>query len=352
MQKETRPRIVIATPLNEELTSRISTELPECEIVSAPDLQPPARYPGDWPGDPNFTRTAEQQQRYEELLATADALFAVPDESGTLLGKIVEKNDKLRWVHTTAAGGGAQIKRANISPERLETFTATTSAGVHGRTLTEYALFGVLAGAKDLPRIQEDQRNSHWPEPRWTMRALADMTVLVLGLGGIGSRTAAVFSAVGARVWGASRSGRAVDGLDRVIPMDELHGALGEVDALVVTLPGTSATRHLVDTEFLDALKDDAVVVNVGRGSVIDEAALVEVLDRGKISFAALDVTEREPLAPESPLWRHEKVMITPHNAALSNKEPERVVDLFIENAKAWLAGEEMKNVVDKVHFY
>lgn len=352
MQNESRPRIVIATPLNEELTNRIITELPECDIVSAPELQPPARYAGDWPGDPNFKRTPEEQERYEDILATADALFAVPDESGTLLGRIIQRNDKLGWVHTTAAGGGAQIKRANISPERFESFTATTSAGVHGQTLTEFALFGVLAGAKDLPRIQKDQRNSHWPEPRWTMRALADMTVLVLGLGGIGSRTAAVFSAVGARVWGASRSGRPVDGLERVIPMDELHSVLGEVDALVVTLPGTNATRHLVDAEFLNALKDDAVVVNVGRGSVIDEAALVDALDRGKVSFAALDVTEREPLAPESPLWQHEKVMITPHNAALSDKEPNRIVDLFIENAKAWLAGEEMKNVVDKDHFY
>jgi phosphoglycerate dehydrogenase-like enzyme len=184
------------------------------------------------------------------------------------------------------------------------------------------------------------------------MRQLDEMTVLIVGLGGIGAECARRFHALGARVWGTTRSGEAVAGVDRLIPLDELRDAVAHVDAIVVTLPGTAQTHHLIGADILDAVKPGAIVANVGRGTVIDEEALLDALDDGRIAFAALDVFEQEPLADASPLWAHPRVLVSPHTAALSSKEEERIARRFAENAARLLDGEPLTAVVDTVEFY
>lgn len=178
------------------------------------------------------------------------------------------------------------------------------------------------------------------------------MTVLVLGLGGIGRETARTLRALGATVIGFSRSGEGAPEGTVGERIERLSAHLPHADAIVVTLPGTAATESLVDDALLDAVKPGVVVVNVGRGTVIDEAALVRALVDGRVGFAALDVFAVEPLDPESPLWDHPNVLISPHTAALDPREERRIAELFADNAGRLLDGRPLRNVVDTVEFY
>jgi phosphoglycerate dehydrogenase-like enzyme len=133
---------------------------------------------------------------------------------------------------------------------------------------------------------------------------------------------------------------------------DDIATALPHVSAVVTTLPGTDATHHLVGRDFFAALRPGATLVNVGRGTVVDESALVDALEAGTVGFAALDVFEVEPLPAESPLWAHPRVLISPHTAALDAREDRRIAELFADNATRFLDGMPLRNVVDTVEFY
>jgi phosphoglycerate dehydrogenase-like enzyme len=348
---DNRLRAVVAVPLPEELCHLIETLEPRVEVVRDQDLLPPMRGPADWTGDPDFERTSEQQAAFDALVDSADALFGIPDVDAAALARTVRANPRLRWVMTTAAGGGSTVRAAELSREELDRVVITTSAGVHGGTLAEFSVFAVLAGAKGLPRLLADQRNRTWPD-RWQMRQLDEMTVLIVGLGGIGAECARRFHALGAQVWGTTRSGEPVEGVDRLVPLDRLVDAVGEVDAIVVTLPGTAQTHHLIGEEVLAAVKPGMILTNVGRGTVVDETALLAALDDGRIAFAGLDVFEREPLDAGSPLWDHPNVLVSPHTAALNSNEEERIARRFAENATRLLDGAELRAVVDTVEFY
>ncbi|WP_029144600.1 D-2-hydroxyacid dehydrogenase [Microbacterium luticocti] len=344
-------RVAVAVPLREDLCRLIETLEPRIELIHDASLTPPMRGPADWSGDPDYTRTPAQQRAFEAMVDGADALFGIPDVDPAALARTVAANPRLRWVMTTAAGGGSQVKAAGLERAALERIVFTTSAGVHGGPLAEFAVFGVLAGAKDLPRLQADQRERRWPD-RWEMRQLDELTVLVVGLGGIGAECARRFDALGARVWGTTRSGTPVDGVDRLVHMDELAEVAGEVDAIVVTLPGTDQTHHLIGEDVLARVRPGTILASVGRGTVVDEAALRRALDDGRIGFAALDVFETEPLPHDSPLWTHPRVLVSPHTAALSDKEEERIARRFAENATRLLDGKPLRAVVDTVEFY
>lgn len=343
-------RVVIGVDLPEPLCQRIAEADPRVEVVYDHALYHPRRYPADWPGDPDHARTPAQQQRFEEMIDSADVLFSIPDVSPAQLRRTAAANPHLAWVSTMAAGGGAQLKAAGLTAEQLERITVTTSAGVHGRPLAEFALLGVLAGAKTLPRLLAQQRDHQWTE-RWQMRHLDQLTVLVVGLGGIGRACAQLFRSLGMRVLGTTRSGASVDGVDELVPISEVRAAAARADALVVTLPGTDLTTGLIGREVLGALPTGATVVNVGRGSVIDEPALIDALQDGRIGFAALDVFATEPLPPDSPLWDHPRVLISPHTAGLDAREEERITDQFIANLHRFLAGEDLVNRVSTTDF-
>lgn len=338
-------RMVLATPLPENLCVRFEEAAPGVELVRDHSLLPPMRHPGDHDGDPAFRRTPEQQAAFDALVDSADALYGIPDVSPAALARTVAANPRLRWVQTMAAGGAAQVAAANLPDGTLERIAFTTSAGVHGATLAEFALLGVLAGAKDLPRLQADQRNRVWA-PRRAMGQIHEQTVLVVGLGSIGRDCARLLHAIGARVVGANRSVVDVPGVDRVVGLHEIDQVVGDVDAIVAALPGAPGTSGLVDDAVLAAARPGVTVVNVGRGTVIDEAALVRALESGQVGLAALDVVATEPLDEASPLWRHPRVLLSPHTAALSDGEDRRIADLTADNARRLLAGAELRNRV------
>ncbi|MGN6761634.1 MAG: D-2-hydroxyacid dehydrogenase [Leifsonia sp.] len=346
-----RLRVAVAAPLTDALHALIETAEPRVELMRDASLVAPKRWDADFSGDPGFRRTPEQQSRFEALLDTADALYGIPDVDPDALSRTIKANPGLRWVHTMAAGGGGQVRAAGLSPAELERVAFTTSAGVHGGPLAEFAVFGILAGAKDLPRLIAQQRARTW-SGRWAMGQVADQTILVLGLGGIGGVVARRLSDLGATVLGVSRRNVEIDGVDRIVHPDDIVAEAPKLDAVVSTLPGTDATHHLLGGEFFAALSGGTTIVNVGRGNVIDEAALVEALDAGRAGFAALDVFEVEPLPDTSPLWSRADVLISPHTAALDAGEERRIAELFADNAGRLLDGRPLRNRVDTVEFY
>lgn len=346
-----RLRVAVAAPLAPELCELLIAREPRIDLVVDQALLPPMRHPADFSGDPSFQRTPQQQSAYEALVDSADALYGIPDVDPAALARTVRANASLRWVHTMAAGGGGQVRAAQLDEGELARVVFTTSAGVHGDALAEFAVFGVMAGAKDLPRLRAQQDDREW-SGRWLMSQVSEQTVLVLGLGGIGQAVARKLAALGASVIGTSRAGASAPGVSRTVHPDDIATVLPHVSAVVTTLPGTDATHHLVGQDFFAALRPGATIVNVGRGTVVDESALVDALEAGTVGFAALDVFEVEPLPAESPLWAHPRVLISPHTAALDAREDRRIAELFADNATRFLDGMPLRNVVDTVEFY
>jgi phosphoglycerate dehydrogenase-like enzyme len=184
------------------------------------------------------------------------------------------------------------------------------------------------------------------------MRQVSEITVLVIGLGGIGQEVAKKLSALGATVIGTRRHLKPVEHVDRLIQVTDIVSTAAEMDAIVLTLPGTAATEKLIGADVLAAVKPGTILVNVGRGTVIDEDALLPALRDGRISFAALDVFATEPLPQDSPLWSEPNVLVSPHTAALNVAEDRLIAELFAANATRLLDGDELANKVDTVDFY
>jgi phosphoglycerate dehydrogenase-like enzyme len=344
-------KVALATPLEPDLRHLVTDVDSSVELLVDDSLVPPQRFPGDHEGDPGFRRTSRQQASFEHLLSRADVFYGIPDTKPAALAPAVRANPSLRWVHTMAAGGGAEIKAASLTAAELRRVLLTTSAGVHGRTLAEFALFGILAGAKDLARLQAQQAARQWTG-RWPMKQVHEQTVLVVGLGGIGKEVARLVNALGATVLGAKRQPEPIDNVDEVHPTTALPELVARADAIVFTLPGTSATTGLYGAELIAATKPGAVIVNVGRGTVLDEPSLIDGLRSGRLGSAYLDVVAVEPLPAESPLWSMPQVVIAPHTAALSPHEDRRIAELFATNLRLLIDGKELLNVVDIDHFY
>jgi len=342
-----RLRVVVATPLAEEDADLVRRLEPRVDLVHDPELAgPPSE---NWME--HYDRPPHLQAAYEEYIDSAEALYGVPDQSGRALARTVAVNPGLRWVHTIPAGGGQQVRAARLSREDLERIVFTTSAGVHAEPLAEFAVFGVLAGAKRLPWLLAEKAAHRWADRR-VMPLARDLTVAVVGLGGIGRVTAAKLAALGYTVVGVHRRPVEVPGVARVHGVDELAAVAAEVDALVLALPGTEETRGMLSREVLAAVKPGITIVNVGRGTTVDEPALIEALGDGRVGLAVLDVTAVEPLPADSPLWDLPNVVVAPHTAAISPHEPRLIAELFAENARRFLDGEPLLNRVNIDEFY
>ena len=345
--------VLIASPLEGELAERIKAADPRAEVLFEPDLLPPARYPADHLGDPGFRRDAGAEARWRALLDRAEVLFGVPGDSADDLAEVVATLSRLRWVHATSAGAGEQVRKAGLPAEALERVTITTSSGVHAVPMAEYAILGLLAIAKELPRFVEGQRARAWPQIRRPLRELDGQTLLLVGLGDIGRETARLGKAFGMRMVGFRRTeGPPPEHVDEVHGPQRLPQLAHRADAMVVSLPLTDQTAGLIDRATIERLPASCIFVNIGRGGVVDEPALVDALRERRIAGAVLDVFATEPLPGSSPLWTLPNVLVTPHAAALSARENERIVELFVDNLGRYLDGRPLRNVVEPGLFY
>jgi phosphoglycerate dehydrogenase-like enzyme len=346
-------QVVIASPLEAELAARIAAADPRAEVLFEPELLPPARYPADHHGDPAFRRDPDGERRWRALLDRAEVLFGVPGDSAAALAEVVTGLPRLRWVHATSAGAGEQVRQAGLPADALERVTITTSSGVHAVPLAEFAVLGLLAVAKELPWLMHGQRAKAWPEVRRPLRELHGQTLFLVGLGDIGREVARLGKALGMRTVGFRRTeGPPPEWVDEVHGPGRLAELAGRADAMVVSLPMTEQTAGLVDRATIERLPPDCIFVNVGRGGVVDEPALVDALRDRRIAGAVLDVFATEPLPADSPLWTLPNVLVTPHAAALSQRENERIVELFVANLRRYLDGQPLVNVVEPGVYY
>lgn len=246
----------------------------------------------------------------------------------------------------------------------------TTTSGIHAVNMAEYVFGQILAVGHRLRHMLEDKAKAHWPEDRWARylpRELRGATLGIVGYGSVGRQVARLADAFGMVVLAIKHDlrhlaqegyvlpGTGDPGADiptRIYPIAALHSFLRECDYVVIAVPLTSATYHLIDAAALDAMKPTAMLINVARGEIVDESALIDALEKGKIAWAALDVFAEEPLPAESPLWALPNALISPHVSGITPQYDERAVDLFAENLRRFVVGEPLLNVVDRERGY
>jgi glyoxylate/hydroxypyruvate reductase len=337
--------VLIASPLESEHAERIAAADPRVRLLYAPDLLPVPRYRCDHTGIPRDLDAGELA-RWSRLRAAADVSF---DFDWQAPADIPANCPRLRWIQGTSAGIGGLLERAHLLGTAID---FTTAAGVHGTPLGEFALLGLLYFAKGGPLLRQRQAARHWE--RHAMAQLAGSRALLIGLGGVGQQVARLLSAAGVVVCGAGRPGRGYDvpGVASYVAADQIGSVLPRMDALILACPLTERTRHLIGRTELELLRPGAVVVNLARGQVIDEAALIDCLASGHLGGACLDVFETEPLPAGSPLWGMANVLISPHSASTVAAENRLLTDLFIDNLRRWLAGQPLRNVFDKAAGY
>jgi phosphoglycerate dehydrogenase-like enzyme len=272
---------------------------------------------------------------------------------------------RLRWVQLHSAGANHLLDTLLWGSDLI----ITTVSGIHAPTVAEYVLMMMLALAHRLPRIMHYQARAEWPAGRWAKfvpQELRGATLGVIGYGSIGREIGRLAHAFGMRVLGVRRGGREetagyelpeLTGLPHVEPdwvytPDQLTQMLPECDYVALTVPYTSATHHLIDQAALRAMKPTAVLVNVARGPVVDEAALIHALRERWIAGAALDVFEQEPLPDDSPLWKMDNVVLSPHVAGFTSHYDDRATTLFAENLRRYLASEPLLNQVERGREY
>jgi phosphoglycerate dehydrogenase-like enzyme len=344
------PRIMIASPLDAELVRAIAVASPDSEIDFDPGVLPPIRYPSDHRGPPEWRRSDEAEQRWRELLASADIMYGVPADTGAGLAAALPLAPHVRWVQGTSAGAGELVRAAALSRELLERVTFTSAAGVHGGMLAEFVFGGIIALRKDFRRLERVRAQRTWPH--FPSGELAGSSIAVVGLGSIGSAVARIARAFEMRVIAVTRSGTGGPDAEVAFPMSRLGDAFAAADAVVITLPGTEQTEGIVSEAVLSRLRRDAIFCNVGRGSIVDQVALTRALECGTIAGAVLDVFDTEPLPPDDPLWSLENVIFSPHTMALSVHENERIVALFCDNLERYARGRPLRNRIDTVEFY
>jgi len=256
---------------------------------------------------------------------------------------------KLKWLHSTAAGVG-QLMYPELRKSGIE---VTNASGVHSIPMAEHILGTLIALARRFPDCFRYQQQARWAQQElWNApvrpRELRGQILLFIGFGAIGREVAKIIQPLGMRVWAVTRSGRAEEGLaEQVFPASKLDEALAQADFLVLAAPETPETRKMIGAREFALMKPSAYFLNVSRGVLVDEPALICALEQHKIAGAALDVASQEPLPPENPLWKLDNAFITPHMSAASEHLWERQTDLLMENLERWFAGDELLNRVD-----
>ena len=256
---------------------------------------------------------------------------------------------KLKWLHSTAAGVG-QLMYPELRKSGIE---VTNASGVHSIPMAEHILGTLIALARRFPDCFRYQQQARWAQQElWNApvrpRELRGQILLFIGFGAIGREVAKIIRPLGMRVWAVTRSGRAEEGLaEQVFPASKLDEALAQADFVVLAAPETPETRKMIGAREFALMKPSAYFLNVSRGALVDEPALISALEQHKIAGAALDVASQEPLPPENPLWKLDNAFFTPHMSAVSEHLWERQTNLLMENLERWFAGDELLNRVD-----
>ncbi|MDN5331752.1 MAG: hypothetical protein PWP45_977 [Tepidanaerobacteraceae bacterium] len=306
--------------------------------VSEKHLQKTKEIAPDW----NVVISENPEDKLKEI---KDAHIYV-DWGFNIQRRFIEAAEHLRWIQALTAG----VDGLAFDLVREKGITVTNVSGIHKVPIAELVFGYMLMFARGLAAFFEQQKRKVWDKNVRTAE-LFEKTLGIVGAGNIGSEIARLGKAFGMKVVGLNRSGR-IQGnyaqiYDKMYDIGSLLELLSKSDFVVCAVPLTPATWHLFGEEQFKAMKSSAYFINIARGAVVDEEALIKALKEGWIAGAALDVFEREPLPPESPLWEMPNVIITPHIAGSSDRYMERAMKVVNENLRRYLQGEPLINIVD-----
>lgn len=333
----------IASPLEPEHVDRIRAVDPRIELLHDPDLLPRPRYVADHAGVP-MTRTAQQDARFLQMLGRAEVVFDFP--SGHLRD-LAAVAPRLRWLQATSAGIGQFVQRQGLDRTDI---TFTTASGVHARPLADFCLMAMLMFAKNYAWMERDKKAKRWE--RYSGEELTGKTLAIVGIGRVGQAVARHGKRMDMRVTGMRRSDAPVPDIDKLFDRVDLHEMLRVADFLVLAAPHTPETEGIIGERELAVLKPTAVLINIGRGALVDEDALIRALEEKRLAGAALDVFREEPPPQDSPLWDMPNVIISPHSASTVAQENARITEIFCDNLRRYLSGRPLRNVLDKKKLY
>jgi phosphoglycerate dehydrogenase-like enzyme len=343
--------LFITTPLEAEHVERMRAVTGTAiDIIYEPDLLPPTRFTADHGGLPSFKRNEEQVARWNANLARATILWDMPIPVGT---ELLDVAPNVKWVQTTSSGVGQMVKRLGLIGTDVH---VTTAKGVHAEPLAEFALTTILHHVKQVEFLQAEQAKHRWE--RYCGNGLSGKTMLIIGAGLVGGQVGKLAQAFGMKVAALvntpspERAGEL--NADSVHGVAELMTLLPQADFIVLCVPHTPDTEQLINAAAIKAMKPGVVFVNIARGQVVEEPALIEALKSGHIGYAGLDVAAIEPLPVDSPLWDMKNVLISPHSASTVASENARITEIFCQNVPLYLAGRtsEMRNLLNKARLY
>jgi phosphoglycerate dehydrogenase-like enzyme len=284
---------------------------------------------------------ADHHSKVDPHIAETDILVTF---GPMMADAVLAKAPKLKWVQALGTGVDGIADQPSLKPDTL----LTNLNGIHGAPVSEAAFMAMLALSRQLPRSLRNQQQHHWD--RFPARLLKDKTVGIFGIGVIAEELAPKCKAFGMNVVGISAAPRMLPGFDAMLGRDQLEDAVRALDYLVLLTPYTQATRHIVGAKVLAAMKTGAYLVNLARGGVVDEAALIAALERKQLAGAALDVFGEEPLPATSPLWGMDSVIITPHQGGFCDVYVDYALPVILHNISKFLAGDSsgMINLVER----
>ena len=342
--KISKRSILIASYLESEHVERIQAIDKSIVVHYKPDLLRPPRYPADHNGNP-ITRTQEEESQWQTLLNKADILF---DFDQTHLTDLPDLAPNVKWIQATSAGIGQMVKRLEYDT-RMPATIFTTASGIHSQPLAEFCLMSMLMYSRGLTRMLKMQSQKHWE--RYAGTDLIDRTVVIIGMGNIGKKVTEIAKSFGMKVIGIKRTISETDLIeiqaDQILPTNKLHYALKQADYLILCMPHTPETEHMIGETELNLLPKGAMLINIARGTVVDETALIKALEHGHLGGASLDVFQTEPLPKHSPLWNMPNVLVSPHSGSTSERENSRLTDLFCHNLRQHLDNKPLLNVLD-----
>lgn len=294
--------------------------------------------------DPAAAAACQVHAAYISRDVTGQSTKFVVQEPLATCYRVLRQSAALQWVHTHSAGADRPIY-AELAGRGV---AVSTSAGANAEVVAQTALGAVLALARRLPRLVAAQARRQWAPlfPDAVPPDLSGQTVLLVGWGGIAQRLLPWFTMLGLRVIVARHRAEPAAGAAHTVCYAELAAVLPQAQWLVLACPLSAHTERLIDAAALARLPAGAMLVNVARGEVVDEDALVHALQSGHLGGAFLDVFRHEPLAPESPLWTLPNTLVTPHSAGQAQGNPARAAAIFLDNLGRWLRGEALRNRV------
>jgi D-2-hydroxyacid dehydrogenase (NADP+) len=285
-----------------------------------------------------FIHAATKEEEVGDFIEQTDILLTIRISDG-----LIKKASKLQWIHAVTTGVDYLVNLPSLRKEVL----ITSSRGIHGPQMSEMAFLLMLALNRNFPQLVRNQAQRVWE--RWPAKLLYQKKVGIIGIGVIGEEIALKCKVFGMTVFGIDIVKRKVDAVDYFHGPEEFSRVVQEVDYLIIVVPNTPQTQRMVGPEVLSSMKSTAFLINIGRGEVVDEDALIHALETGKIAGAALDTFSTEPLPKEHPFWGMKNVIITPHVGGLSDISVEQVVSVFEKNLRSFLRGEKsnLNNLIE-----